>query len=60
MPSWLILPAFIVGCTLVVPLFVLGNTGSPRAALSAWWFFAKYMLVLASLDIAARLFIALS
>ncbi len=47
MPSWFLLPLFIFGCTLVPPLFVLGGTMSPRLALTAWWFFARYLLVLA-------------
>jgi len=47
MPSWLLLSLFIAGCTLVVPLFVLGNTQSGRRAFEAWWFFAKYLLALA-------------
>jgi hypothetical protein len=47
MPSWLKLALFIFACTMVAPLFVLGNTASPRAALGAWWFFARYLLALA-------------
>jgi hypothetical protein len=43
----LILVSFILGCTLVVPLWVLGHTQNLRTAFHAWWSFAKYLLALA-------------
>lgn len=48
MPSWLTLTLFILGCTMVVPIFVWGNTMNWRRALEAWWEFARYLLLLAS------------
>ena len=47
MPGWLILVCTLVGLSLVVPLFVLGNTaGNWRAALRAW---KQYGLLMACL-----------
>ena len=43
MPRWLLLIMAILGCSLVVPLFVLGLTSNLRAALVAW---RKFLLVL--------------
>jgi hypothetical protein len=60
MPSWLILSLFIFGCTLVVPVFVWGNSGSFKRAVEAWWFFARYLLALAALAIVAHLIYLLS
>ena len=49
MPVWLKLSLFILGCTLVVPLVVLGNTGGNwRAALRAWRSYALVLLALAA------------
>jgi len=51
MPVWLklSLSLIILGCTLVVPLFVLGQTaGNWRAALRAWRSYALVLLALAS------------
>ena len=49
MPVWLKLSLVILGFTLVVPLFVLGNTGGNwRAALRAWRSYALVLLALAS------------
>lgn len=47
MPSWLLLLLFVIGCTLVVPVFVWGNTANWRVALRSWRFFALMLLVLA-------------
>lgn len=48
MPSWLLLIVSLLGLSSVVPLFVLGITaGNWRAALSAWWQYAKVIGVLA-------------
>jgi hypothetical protein len=37
----------IFGCTLVPAVFVWGNSGSFRTAVSVWWSFSRYLLVLA-------------
>ena len=48
MPSWLKLALFALGCTLVVPLWVLGMSGGNwRQALQAWRFFALLLAGLA-------------
>lgn len=46
MPRTLLLVLVLLGYTLVVPIFVWGNSGSFRKAVGAWWFFVRYMLVL--------------
>ena len=49
MPVWLKLSLLILGCTLVVPLFVLANTGGNwRVALRAWRSYALVLLALAT------------
>lgn len=47
MPHWLILPVFIFGCTLVPPVIVWCGSTNWRHAWRAWWFFSRYLLVLA-------------
>lgn len=46
MPKLMLLALFIIGCTLVVPLFVWGQSGSWRTAIRAWWEYARWMLAL--------------
>lgn len=49
MPSWLLLALVVLGFTLVVPLFVLGNTGGDwRRAVQAWKQFAGWLALLAA------------
>lgn len=49
MPRWLLLIVSVIGLTLVVPLFVLGQTaGNWRAALRAWWQFVRVLLWMAA------------
>lgn len=46
MPPWLTLVLSIAACTLVVPLWVLGQSSSPWRALAAWRSYAKWMALL--------------
>jgi hypothetical protein len=48
MPPWILASLFAAGCTLVVPLWVLGMTaGDWRRAFEAWWFFTRMLAIMA-------------
>lgn len=48
MPPWLLFTLFVLGCTLIAPLFVLGMTsGNWREALRVWRTFCIWLGALA-------------